>query len=296
MRAAVIFGLGSYERDLRPFQQNVDATWVTGLPTSSSDVDAILIFGGDGTVHRHLPQLVRLQIPVLVVPCGSGNDFARALGFKRVQDSLNAWQTFSTSGENMRAVDLGVITPGGPSAAGGVNRYFCCVGGIGLDAEVARRANQLPRWLRGHGGYVASLPGAVFSYAPFPIRISIPVADSNRFSISSDKPAILAAFANTQSYGDGMRIAPNALFDDGLLDICVISDLNKFKLLCLFPTVYFGKHLQMPEVEYFRSDRLRLETEKPFPVYADGEYVCETPIDVSVAKAALKVIVPLARN
>src|SRR6202007_1969526 len=99
---------------------------------------------------------------VLVVPAGSGNDFARALGLRRVRDSLEAWQKFSDGGGKVRPIDLGVISlpadeapstiAQGRSAPHGP-RYFCCVAGVGLDGEVSRRANQLPRWLRGHGGY-----------------------------------------------------------------------------------------------------------------------------------------------
>src|SRR5271170_4325796 len=96
MRAAVIFGLGSREKNLRPFRVGSDTSWVIGLPASSSEVDAILVFGGDGTVHRHLAQLVRLQVPVLVVPCGSGNDFARALNLNSWKDSLAAWRAFAS--------------------------------------------------------------------------------------------------------------------------------------------------------------------------------------------------------
>ena len=79
MRAAAIFGLGSSTRDLRPFQGDAQVQWEVGQPAQSEGLDAILIFGGDGTVHRHLAALVKLQLPVLVVPAGSGNDFARAL-------------------------------------------------------------------------------------------------------------------------------------------------------------------------------------------------------------------------
>jgi len=290
MRAAVIFGLGSDEKDLKPFQERSDTTWQIGLPGSSSDADAILLFGGDGTIHRHLAQLVKLKLPVLIVPCGSGNDFARALGFRSLRNSLSAWRMFSSGGGNVLAVDLGVIEPLPSDLPNG--HYFCCVGGVGLDAEVARRANQLPRWLRGHGGYVVSLPPALLRFAPPSLKISVPSTEqAGAFVIRSEKPTVLAAFANTQAYGDGMKIAPHARMDDGLLDICLIREMDKLKLFCLFPTVYFGRHLQMPEVEYFQVERLRIETEKLLPVYADGEYVCQTPIEVSVSPKALQVVV-----
>jgi diacylglycerol kinase family enzyme len=107
----------------------------------------------------------------------------------------------------------------------------------------------------------------------------------------SDQPTILAAFANTPTYGGGMKIAPHAVIDDGLLDACVIGGMDPFKLFCLFPTVYFGRHLNIREVKYFRANRLRVETEFPLDVYADGEYVCRAPVEVRVAPKALRVIV-----
>jgi diacylglycerol kinase (ATP) len=296
MRAAVIFGLNSSEKDLAPFRQNSQAEWVIGLPANSSQADAILIFGGDGTIHRHLPRLVHLQLPVLVVPCGSGNDFARALHLPNRKKSLAAWKEFCAGGHNARSIDLGVITPLSAAelhAPATIPRYFCCVGGVGLDGEVARRANQLPRWLRGHGGYVLSLPSALFKFAPLPLKLSLPSAEQPETMVTRrESPIVLAAFANAPVYGGGMKIAPRAQFDDGQLDICIISDINKFKLFSLFPTVYFGRHLRMKEVEYLQTSRLRIETEKPLYVYADGEYVCQTPIEVSVARGALRVIHP----
>src|SRR5271155_5041932 len=94
MRAAVIFGLGTSPADLKLFEANSPTEWLQGLHASSADADAILIFGGDGTIHRHLPALVRLQLPVLIVPAGSGNDFARALRLRSAQDSVRVWSDF----------------------------------------------------------------------------------------------------------------------------------------------------------------------------------------------------------
>jgi diacylglycerol kinase (ATP) len=318
MRAAVIFGLGSSTKDLRPFQKDSHAEWLIGLPATASEADAILVFGGDGTVHRHLAALVKLGLPVLVVPCGSGNDFARALGLRRVRDSLAAWRKFASGSGHVRTIDLGVIAPlpanepqglkpailqsriGTAEAVpfpdsrsskleAGNSKYFCCVGGVGLDAEVARRANTLPRWLRGRGGYALSVPPALMRFTPVLMRISVP--DGDQFALRSEQSTVLAAFANAPAYGGGMMIAPQASLEDGQLDVCLITDIDRFKLFCLFPKVYFGRHLDMHEVDYFQTSRLRLETEHPLDVYADGEFVCQTPVDVSVAPRALSVIV-----
>jgi len=286
MRAAVIFGLGTSQADLKPFQAGASTEWIQGLPASSSDADAILVFGGDGTIHRHLPALVRLQLPVMIVPAGSGNDFARALKLRSVQDSLRVWRNFESGKIQAQAVDLGVIVP---STAPERTHYFCGVAGCGLDSAAARRANQMPRWLRGHGGYALALLPLLLKLPAYSMRLT-QFNDDDR--AEAEKLTLLAAFANTQFYGDGMRIAPQADFADGKLDVCRIATLNPFKLLCMFPTVYSGHHLLMPEVEYSRAERVHVQTETPIEIYADGEFVCETPAEISVAAGALSVIFP----
>jgi len=291
MRAAVLFGLGSYDKQFKLFQKDSDVSWLIGMPVSSTDADAILIFGGDGTLHRHLPELVRLQIPVLVVPCGSGNDFARALNLRCVKDSRKAWRRFTSGAESVRKIDLGLITPLDKTGASGAPtpHLFCCVASAGLDAEVAKRANRLRRWLRAHGGYVISLAPVLFRFAPVRMEIMVQQPSGEWVERSSD-PTLVAAFANTSTYGGGIRIAPKARLDDGQLDACVITEADDFKRFCLFPTVYFGRHLCVPEVNYFHSERLRLESETPLDVYADGEYVCRTPMEISVERNALPII------
>ena len=111
MRAAAIFGLGCSPKNLKAFQTDETIDWRVGVPSATDQLDIILLFGGDGTMHRQLSQLVKLKLPVLIVPVGSGNDFARALGIRGVRDSLAAWQRFCGEQNNVRAIDLGVITP-----------------------------------------------------------------------------------------------------------------------------------------------------------------------------------------
>jgi diacylglycerol kinase family enzyme len=293
MRAAAILGLGCSPNNLKPFQREPGVKWLIGMP-GLHDADVILLFGGDGTIHRHLGQLVKLRLPVLVIPAGSGNDFAASIGLRRFRDSLSAWKQFCSGPTNVREIDLGtispILSPGDTPSMQGL-RYFCCVAGVGLDSEVARRANQLPRWLRGNGGYVLSLAPTIFTFLPFPLKILTSPGNGD-WTIRSNEPTLLAAFANTPFYGGGMKIAPEAKLDDGLLDVCVVGGIDPFRLFCLFPTVYSGRHLHVREVNYFHSSRLRVETEAPIDVYADGEYVCRTPIDVSIQRAALKVISP----
>jgi diacylglycerol kinase (ATP) len=329
MRAAAILGLGCSLRDLTPFQQGSGDEFSVGLPATGEGLDAVLILGGDGTVHRHLGALVQLGLPVLVVPAGSGNDFARALGLKSARASRQAWQQFAGGGGEVRAIDLGLISAravapaertsqpdivnserldtrragdgASPVSTGaafevagsGASRYFACVAGIGLDAEIARRANGLPRWLRRSGGYALALPPALVRYAPFPMKVfTSNTAPGVPFELQQEGPMMLAAFANTPFYGDGMKIAPGARLDDGALDVCLVEGMNAFRLLCLFPSVYSGRHLRVKRVHYFKATAARVETDRPMDVYADGEFVCRTPAEFSVARGALRVIVP----
>ncbi len=297
MRAAAILGLGCSPKTLKPFQADKSIVWLIGLPAAADHADIILLFGGDGTIHRHLNPLVNLGLPVLVVPTGSGNDFARALGLRHMRDSLSAWRRFCSAKDNIRPIDLGVITPletpseslASRNSVPGTRYFFASVAGIGLDAEVARRANHLPRWLRGHGGYALSLAPAVFRFAPSPMKILAP-AEAGLWAARSDRPTLVAAFANTSTYGGGMKIAPHATMDDGQLDVCIIGGIDPLKLALLFPTVYFGRHLGVRGVEYLRASHLRVETEKPLDVYADGEYLCQTPIEIAAQRGALRVV------
>jgi diacylglycerol kinase family enzyme len=344
MRAAAILGPRSVAKSLATFQRLTNAEWTSLI----EQADVAVIFGGDGTVHRHLAKLVEVEIPVLVVPCGSGNDFARALNIRNVRDAARAWNNFAAGGK-ARAIDLGVISqlpspdelmPGqltGPAEAapspldsplaslssardarfqhGPDTRthtstavevspipipvlapakasvpqphYFCCVAGVGVDTAIARRANALPKWIRSRGGYALSAPGEFMRFAPFPVKISLNGTDTSTF-----QPTTLVSVANAPAYGGGMKIAPHAKLDDGKLDLCVVRGMNPFKLFCLFPTVYVGRHLGFREVEYEQTDCVRVETEVPLDVYADGDYVCQTPVEFSVAHRALKVISP----
>ncbi len=289
LRAIAIYGTNASERDRRRLAGLGEVEWV-GCEPQAGAADVAVIFGGDGTVHRHLPALVRSQIPLLVVPHGSGNDFARTIGIADRTAAEGVWEGVCRGNGHIRSIDVGLITPVGDHAdsTGKSGHVFCCVASVGLDSEINRRANSLPRWLRAHGGYVLSLfPSLPKFAAP---NISITVLDSMGRTLS--EPAMLAAIANCPSYGHGLKIAPGATVDDGVLDICFVRRLGKLKLLALFPLVFWGKHQRMHEVEYFRAKRLRVETDRPIEVFADGEYVCRTPVEIEIRARALRVIVP----
>ena len=288
MRALAILGPKATQHDLAPFRV-AGAEIVLAENLTQAAADVVLLLGGDGTVQRHLAALVRQQIPLLVVPAGSANDFARALGLCTRAEALRAWQRFLAGGNNVRSVDLGVMEFAGEGARATNPAYFSCAVGAGVDAEVARQANFLPGWLRAHGGYFLAAIGGLLRFQARHITVTAIQANGQQRTISES--GILAAVANAPWYGHGMRIAPQAELDDGQLEVCFVRRVGKLRLLRLFPKVYWGGHIGLPEVEYFRAERVRIESEVPLAVHADGESLGQTPVEVSVARAALRVIV-----
>ncbi len=279
MRAAAILGPGAKKSDLAPFR-GPEIQFTDEL----KQADAVVVLGGDGTVHRHLPLLVEAQRPVLVVPHGSGNDFARALGIGSPRRALAVWSAFQESKARVRRVDLGQIR-----SADDKLTYFCCAGGAGIDAQAARRASLLPAWLRGSGGYALSLAWSLLSFSPAEMTVSS-AEEGGALVERISELGYLMAFANAPAYGHGMRIAPHASMEDGRLDICFVRGTSKLRLMKLFPRVYWGNHLRLREIEYFQTERARIESKVPLEVHADGEFVSGTPIEVSVVPRALPVI------
>jgi diacylglycerol kinase (ATP) len=244
-----------------------------------TNLSAALIFGGDGTVHRHLPQLHQYKIPTLVVPTGSGNDFAKALGIRSVDIALRAWRQFCAEGKNVREIDLGVIR------AGGQETLFCCVAGVGMDAEANARANRMPPWLKSRGGYVLAALQSLIAFKPAEMSIMTEGREIRR-------SAFFIAVGNALSYGGGMKVTPQATLDDGLLDVCLVSKMNKLKLLCWVPTIFFGQHLRLKQVEYLQATEVTIDADRKLDLYADGDYAGQTPVKIGLIQQGLRVVVP----
>ncbi len=294
MRALAILGPNASRADVRRFQlPGAEITIAERVRSGEQNPDAALIFGGDGTIHHHLTALEEQHVPLLVVPKGSGNDFAHALGIRSVAGAFAAWNTFCNVGSNVREIDLGSIIDTGPTRNPKLEtrNFFCCVAGAGLDSEANRRANAMPRWLRARGGYAIGLMAALAHFRPPLMRISLAASDGVTRTL--EEPATMVAVGNAPSYGRGMRIAPRARLDDGLLDVCFVRRVAPLRLLRFFPRVYTGAHLEMREVEYAQVSRLKIETDSPLPLYADGEYICNTPVVISILPRALRVICAL---
>lgn len=297
MRAAAVLGPGLDESVLAPFRSSsAELSLLKNLPPEA-ELDALLVFGGDGTVHNQLGFLARRKIPFLVVPTGSGNDFAVNLGIPIRQAALELWRKFLSGKAVVRELDLGVIRCEGAGirehGSGIEEKYFCNVAGVGLDAAANRMANAWPRWLRGHGGYVLAALAAMFTEKARSIEVmtaSGGSADHAKWSAWLHEAATLVAIGNTRSYGGGMRITPRAQPNDGKLDICFVRECSGVRLLQLFPSVYKGGHMERAKVAYTQAEQVRINTVEPMDIYADGEFAGRTPAEFSLLPRALRVI------
>jgi diacylglycerol kinase family enzyme len=333
------------QQDVRPFELPGVSIFTGNELDPTDEPDAALIFGGDGTVHRHLGTLVLKRTPTLAVPMGSANDFAATLGIDTVEQALTAWKQFCETRENSRLIDLGTIQPLHPVEASDMlpalrdddpdpwegdsletlhfvpdgprrdlpplgprieqsqarrwieaereasrTTYFACIAGTGLDAAVNRQTMKHPRWLRAHGGYVVALLQVLAEFRPPQVTVSLEI--DGHWQTPVRELGMLIAVGNGPRYGSGMRLAHLAKMDDGLLDVCFVRNLGKLRLARLFHVVFRGAHLGMKEVEYWKATRVRIQTDPVMELFADGEYICPTPVELAVQRNALRVIVP----
>lgn len=288
MRALALLGPRARERDLVQFQKSPcdfqvlrspEPTRVTEALRAKPDV--VVLFGGDGTLNRHLGALVESKLPLLLVPSGSGNDFAKCNGISDVEDSIRAWTDFLEGRAIIFEADLGLV-----EMEGGHRRYFSCCANIGLDADAARRTNHLPNWMKERNGYLIGGLGAIASYTPKRITISgegIPAISEKGWFV---------AISNTPIYGGGLKIAPKASINDGLLDITYLRETPRWNLVRHYPKILSGTHVQLPMVTQFTTRELSIETELPMPIYADGDHMGTTPGRITIASRALFAIRP----
>ncbi len=231
----------------------------------------IVAAGGDGTVGEVANAVIGTNISFGVLPLGTGNDFARTLG---VGTDLALAVRTVVFGKPIE-VDLGK-GPGG---------YFINVAGCGFDAEVAYHINHKSRRLRGTSAYLVAVVSTLMKLKPYPITLTID-------GVVQHETVMLCAVANAKTYGGGMRIAPNADISDGLFDIVLVGKVSKFEFLRTFPKVFKGTHLDHPQVKVLRGQTVRIESDRKMPVLADGEEIGFAPVEFSLLKGGLRVLVP----
>ncbi|MGY2062273.1 diacylglycerol kinase family protein, partial [Nocardia gipuzkoensis] len=203
--------------------------------TDGAGLDAVVCAGGDGLVCIVLQALAGTGVPLGMIPGGTGNDLARELGVP--EDDPIAAVDIVLAGKT-RAIDLGVVRAAGPTAAaepqfGGdalpQPLYFATVAGTGFDARVTLRANRL-RYPRGRLRYPLAALIELTSGLAVPYRIELRGVPGQSDPVLLETDAIMVAVGNTRSYGGGMQICPDAIIDDGLLDLTVVGALPRLDM------------------------------------------------------------------
>ncbi|MBV9352754.1 MAG: diacylglycerol kinase [Mycobacterium sp.] len=236
--------------------------------------DALVVTGGDGVIACALQALGGSDIPLGIVPAGTGNDHAREYGLPTTDPEAAADIVADGWAET---VDLGRICD-----TSGAAKWFGTVAATGFDSLVSDRTNRM-RWPHGRIRYNLAMLAELSQLRLLPFRM---VLDGTR-EIKAE--LTLAAFGNTRSYGGGMLICPGADHADGQLDITMVHSASRTRLIRLFPTVFKGTHVNLDEVTTARARSVSVEC-PGINAYADGDYACALPAELSAVPGALRIL------
>ena len=245
----------------------------------------IVAVGGDGTVHEVMNGIIHFNhITLGFIPGGSGNDFSR--GFQIPSDPEEALKMIIRLLYNeASSLDIGKVTMQDKT-----NHFFINNMGAGFDALISYEVNLSPvkgllnKLSLGRLVYVYFLLKKLFTYKTSTIDLSID-GQSHIF-----EHTWFVTVSNQPYYGGGMKIAPGAKPDDGLFDITVVHKLSRFKLLMVFISVFWGKHIHFKEVKTFKEQDISIQPATPLFVHADGEHIGYTPLMLKLQPYALKVL------
>lgn len=232
---------------------------------------AVLLIGGDGTIHEALPALREVNLPFGLIPCGRGNDFARNIGL-----SLDPRRN-CLLGEGLHEflIDLPMVN----------GQPFGSIACTGFDALVNRLARDKKGYLGGTPGYVICVLKALRAFQSFEIGIAID-------DFFWQGKVMMVAVANGPFYGGGMKIAPHAKMDDGLFEVCVIKEISKRELIREFPKVFRGAHVSHPRCLIRCGKTVKISSPEEREVFADGEHVSNLPVLCSMGERKISVLLP----
>jgi diacylglycerol kinase (ATP) len=225
----------------------------------------VIVVGGDGTLNQLLPSLIAGEQTVALVPFGSGNDTARALGL----------------------YDLGMAEFELDDAVEHKKRSVPFISSFttGFDSSIGLRALNGPSWLRGLPRYLLATLRELVNLRTWQVQVSL---DAN---IVHSGEALFASTLNTRTFGAGMPAVPHARMDDGKLNLLLAKQFNVFETLFMLPRLLIGKHLSHSKVRTQAFQAMTIASKTPIPLAADGEYLgLATQIKVSVLPNCLAVV------
>ena len=245
----------------------------------NSDYERIISVGGDGTLNEVVNGMTigKSRASVGIIATGSGNDFARAIDRKHDYKEM----VKIASGKKTREIDLLKVFyrdfTGNKSL-----RYAVNVIGAGFDAAITDRMNKSRFKTSGKMAYLLSFLIEYVTSKTYPLSF---VVEGEEVSGSF----FFLTMANGNYFGGGMRIAPKAVVDDGLVDVVGVSKMSKIRLLYHFPKIYRGEHLAVDTVSYRTAKNISVKSDRDVIIQMDGEVVGGLPMEVSVCDKALKI-------
>jgi YegS/Rv2252/BmrU family lipid kinase len=282
--------------DLRPIVQEFqgDISWSgTVYPTHATELakqaaaegcDLVIALGGDGTAHEVVNGLMQIPAdkrPVMgIVPIGSGNDFAHALGLPKKTDHALA---HALKAENVAAIDVGLMT----DEKSGRKEYFDNTVGAGFDAVVTIRSHKLPI-VKGFLMYLtAVIQTIILNHNPAQVQFQ---SDTESWQES----VLMTTVCNGGREGGGFLISPESKMDDGVLQCLNVKKVSRAMMFRLVPEFMKGTHLRFPATHLSSFKTLRLQSDRPLYIHADGEVFTSFGSDVrdvtfEVLPGALKV-------
>jgi diacylglycerol kinase family enzyme len=286
--AQALEGYGLLVRSL----QAGDRDHVSELAGVAADAgETVVTLGGDGIAGAAADGLREVPGAVLgIIPSGRGNDLVRVLGIPSDPHAACAIIARGIA----RPMDLGEVD----------GRAFVGIASVGFDSDANRIANRAPAWL-GSGVYAYGALRALLRWRPASFQLELypgepatqepsPRAEGGpaRRSERIDFAGYSVAFANSRCFGGGMRLAPAALLDDGVLDVVRIEQMTRAGYAWHLPKVFRGTHLSVRCVHFHRVAEAVISADRPFTMYADGDPIGELPVRVRVLPGAIHVLTP----
>jgi len=259
---------------------------LTELARQAADdgVRLLVVVGGDGSVNETVNGIGDRAAPpeLAVIPRGTGWDFVRTFGIpRRIEDAAAI-----ALGGVLRTLDVGKVSYRSWDGSD-TDALFANVASAGMSGAIAQRANETTKALGGKASYLLALFAVFARWSANDMQVT--VDGETRHGRMFD-----VVVANGKFFGGGMKICPEALPDDGLLDVLTIGDVTKRDLVTTMPRIYRGTHLPHPKAELLRGRVVSVESDSPVPIELDGEQPGTTPARFEALPAKIRLRVPAA--